>query len=721
MYSHEELEQLDAAGLPEVKSAEELNQIMRLFHAAVNEPDVICCVCDQFLRLSNSKLVSSTSLPPAFFEKLKQPTGQKGDAEVLHPMLSAQYNISEIFPDDRRFHKLLLSPRGIEKHRLDCRADIDCECDCEPQLRFCNEKCFKCLKQGGLPKFSIAIGLWFGQLPEELRNMTLGTRSLVRPVHSSGHLVAYSPKAYIGGTKITGHIYSNHLDTPLVHKNLPMDPSEVALRAIVVSPFAKDATIIHKAKIASMQKNYVVSRQQVFDTLNCYKQFDNKVMEPIGFNKEVCDNLPINDISPDMFTMPNADEQQETESDVDCTESDAVESQPPNSGGSSLLRTNEEDEEIVITAATVTIGGATPEDSNAHEKVVNALSTATVLVPTETSSQMHVIRPDTTFISDSDSNYLEMHYPDLLPFGRGGFSEKRRIKISRKAMLAYMLNLSTRQFQQVDFVLPMYDMVTRQQVSTIGFVRSRIPSRSRNSDGTQSTKAEAFGHISTEDMKKVCDHKINCATAASKGIPLPPAPSSLSGVAAEFFNDVSTATQHNQHSLAASAANRGGVYAAHNSLGKAQIWFTFCPDDTISYKIMWYALPPGQSSIYKDSIPTGTIRFETLANHPAAAALNFERCLELAVEYLIGWDEAAGAPLKNRGVWGTPSGHLRIVEEQFRMTLHSHHLIWLHGHQNIEEQLKTAQKLSLAAAVLVPENLLRTEGFINNLLNSYIL
>jgi len=101
---------------------------------------------------------------------------------------------------------------------------------------FATKKCLKCLKQGGLPKFSIANGLWLGQLPEELRDMILGTCSLVRPVHSSG------PKTYIGGTKITGHIYSNRLDTPLVHKNLPMDPSEVPLRAIVVSPFAKDAT-----------------------------------------------------------------------------------------------------------------------------------------------------------------------------------------------------------------------------------------------------------------------------------------------------------------------------------------------------------------------------------------------------------------------------------------------------------------------------------------------
>lgn len=91
---------------------------MRLFHGAVN---VVCCVCDQFLPLSKFKLVSSTSLPPVFFEKLKQPTGQKEDAEVLHPMLSAQYNVSEMFPDDRRFDKLLLSPRGIEKHQIDCQ------------------------------------------------------------------------------------------------------------------------------------------------------------------------------------------------------------------------------------------------------------------------------------------------------------------------------------------------------------------------------------------------------------------------------------------------------------------------------------------------------------------------------------------------------------------------------------------------------------------------
>ncbi|KAK4017517.1 hypothetical protein OUZ56_032930 [Daphnia magna] len=136
-------------------------------------------------------------------------------------------------------------------------------------------------------------------------------------------------------------------------------------------------------------------------------------------------------------------------------------------------------------------------------------------------------------------------------------------------------------------------MVTRQQVSTNGFVRSKIPSRRRGADGTLSTNAEAFGQISLEDMKKVCEHKMNCAKTDSKGGTLPPLVS-LHGVAAEFFN-ITVATKHNQHSMAAAAENRGGVYAAHNSLGKAYIW----PDDTKSFKILWYARGPEQSAIYK--------------------------------------------------------------------------------------------------------------------------
>ena len=52
-----------------------------------------------------------------------------------------------------------------------------------------------------------------------------------------------------------------------------------------------------------------------------------------------------------------------------------------------------------------------------------------------------------------------------------------------------------------------------------------------------------------------------------------------------------------QHSQAAANKDRQDVYAAHNSNGQAQIWFTFSPDDAQTYKIVWYALRPNESFV----------------------------------------------------------------------------------------------------------------------------
>ncbi|EFX63782.1 hypothetical protein DAPPUDRAFT_334993 [Daphnia pulex] len=80
VYTAEEVEQLDLAGLPEPKTKEQLDEIMRLFHTAVHDRDVVCCVCDQFLRISESKLVPSTSLPMAF---LKNCSNQRARTATL--------------------------------------------------------------------------------------------------------------------------------------------------------------------------------------------------------------------------------------------------------------------------------------------------------------------------------------------------------------------------------------------------------------------------------------------------------------------------------------------------------------------------------------------------------------------------------------------------------------------------------------------------------------
>ena len=83
---------------------------------------------------------------------------------------------------------------------LDCkRADIWYRMDDYSRRRTRQNMCVS-------TKFAIAQGNWIGQLPEELHNMTYGSRSLIRPMQSFGRLTAFYNG---GGMRLTGHVYSN--------------------------------------------------------------------------------------------------------------------------------------------------------------------------------------------------------------------------------------------------------------------------------------------------------------------------------------------------------------------------------------------------------------------------------------------------------------------------------------------------------------------------------
>lgn len=158
----------------------------------------------------------------------------------------------------------------------------------------------------------------------------------------------------------------------------------------------------------------------------------------------------------------------------------------------------------------------------------------------------------------------------------------------------------------------------------------------------------------------------------------------------EFFRDISIASQPMQHSRAAAAVNRQNIYAAHNENGKAQIWFTFSPDDTQRFKIMWFALGDFGSRKHLCKAPSGTIRFDLIAQRPGAAALSFYEQLALVIKYVLGWNEKKGESFEEGGLWGVTKAYVRVVEEQARLTLHAHLLVWVVDHADISGQFNRA-------------------------------
>ena len=420
-------------------------------------------------------LYDETKLTDVFFKLLAAPDGKAiHGAQVLPPELLEQYYVGQHFPKDLRFRHTLLSPRGIESHDLLCTPLHPC--NSPAKLRICHRK--KDVKtlfsEKRTPKFAIAQGNWIGQLPDNMNQMTYGT-CILRPIQSFGRLTSYFGSKFAGGRlRLTGHMYSRKLETPIVRSKIPLSPSDAPTRLPVLSPFASDQSAAASAKMASVRKEFIIQPAIIKDILLFWKSVGNKVMAHIELDEAA---LPKNDAS-------RSNNQTNVE-DKDCL-----------NGGECLClgRSKEDSENYVLTTSSLTIGAPRSDDLSGFEKLGNVLcpEISQPLTNSTSTAGVYVVRPAHSFASEKDPHFFEKHFPDKFCFGRGGPSEPRMSRISRNSLISHWLNLSTRQFQETDFLMPVYDLMTRELASAT-FIRSILPSRLRRPDGTPFPRGEIYG------------------------------------------------------------------------------------------------------------------------------------------------------------------------------------------------------------------------------------
>lgn len=114
--------------------------------------------------------VEAVKLPPCFFDILIPQSGKTGKVEafILPDALLEQYNVGHFFSNELRFRHVLLSPCGIECHKISCL--VVSACFCVSSLRVClrgkSPSCYKSIWISHcIPKLSIANGKYIGLLP----------------------------------------------------------------------------------------------------------------------------------------------------------------------------------------------------------------------------------------------------------------------------------------------------------------------------------------------------------------------------------------------------------------------------------------------------------------------------------------------------------------------------------------------------------------------------
>lgn len=284
----EELEELDNNGIPDIAGTKDIRILVNEFHDDVHQAIVVCSICDQFCPILATTTIPVTEFNSDMVRPLLAPDGISS-VPLLPFQLVQQYDISKLPKIPKLFQNVLLSPRGVVEHQRECTNQVeDFGCSCVPHLAICEKwGCLGSFKRRSLPKFAIANGNYIGQLPFECRELTYGTACVLRPIQSYGRIVEFRGSGnVVYGSRLTGHMYSTKLDTPLVRSKLPIPVKDLPIRVLVVSPFAKNETVARKIKLAMMEEDYLIDPEKVRGVLKFWRTVNNPVMSSTEVDEE---------------------------------------------------------------------------------------------------------------------------------------------------------------------------------------------------------------------------------------------------------------------------------------------------------------------------------------------------------------------------------------------------------------------------------------------------
>jgi hypothetical protein len=164
---------------------------------------------------------------------------------------------------------------------------------------------------------------------------------------------------------------------------------------------------------------------------------------------------------------------------------------------------------------------------------------------------------------------IENILPFAFPFGIGGPSMKRRVKVSLELCIQLYMCLSLEQFMEGPTILVMNHIFNRIMSYKTGVMTCRS-----SIDGIQ--LGEKFSTLSTEDFKQINDHKNN---------------DQLNATTKSFLRTISTTCKAMGHTEQAAKDARRRCFAMLDFFGLNSLFMSTTPDDECNLRVKLYSRP----------------------------------------------------------------------------------------------------------------------------------
>ena len=573
----------------------------------------------------------------------------------------------------RALRKLMLSAEGVI-HASETTVDRKAFCVCTT--------CSTALKKDLLPKHAIANGFYVGKLPPEFRDSSEAERKLVSPLLLNGVVRVFKGRKLnrntaVGQFALKGHSYSVRLDNAEVERKLilPHTESQTPLRVYVSGP-KKCADLVNLNR-------YTLVRRSRVEALLAFSLKNNVlVYKDYKQDSDRLNALPENAHSSFMLEIDNSD-------DDDSEAEDCI--RPENIAGA---HGSNEAKSLAMGAMSATtfvspvnmdgadiLRAAAEDDDASHEKLFH-------------------VRASKTYARDWEPDYLLHQFPHAFPFGRGGPNEARAVPVGFEQCIQHYLRSASRNFQDSDFGLCAYSIAARKKASAKAYFTGTF-----KGPGQSQTRVQQYSKLTASQLALHALRLEERAYAISKNRPIPQH-ADHKNIHNQFLKNCKAACGAMPHTEEASKIARSKLNSMYYALGHGSLFVTCNPHDGCSIDVYFLATGRKDEETENKSrkstgptMPSKALRFKLLETNPGAAALAYERMLQVFLRVFLGCS-ATGKCGEKPGIFGYTKAYAGVTEEQARLSLHMHFLVWLHGFEFLTERLRRPGALARLQAYL---------------------
>ncbi|PPQ75527.1 hypothetical protein CVT24_013233 [Panaeolus cyanescens] len=502
---------------------------------------------------------------------------------------------------------------------------IDHSCD-----RIC-DTCRRCIREGKVPRLALANGLWIGQVPVQLKRLRFAERLLVARIR---HTCAYV-KVASGMRKMKANVIAFENPIPKVYNKLPPPREDMddVLAILFTGPCKPNEEDFKRTPL-------LIRRNVVLEALEWL------ILNHIGYY-----GIEI--------SRENLEQYPEDEPYVSVEYRVSATNKVPE--GTSVFD-RDEDDGTEDGPCPFTVHGLTSETLN--NMLPSQIKAAALRHFNNLGGVLAVGHSDKIqSIYNNPSLYTQM-FPWLFPYGLGGIGSTSTGVISETEHKRHLLMYHDKRFQTDD------------SFPFVAFCHEQI--KANNTSAFLQTKKTRFKEITSRLMTvnwSVLDEMTkemeagNFITANTVNTP-------DEMQCFQVINDLDAVSGMMHGSLLSKKHMRNEIWSMVAVLGAPYWYITISPSDNRHPLCIYLA-----NSDHKfDPIPlTSSERARLICQNPVAAARFFHF---MACSFIT---DILGYKAEHRGVYGDVTGYYGTVEQQGRLTLHLHLLLWIKGTPSPQE------------------------------------